>query len=154
MRRLALASSADPRLALRALVGVIALVGLGIVGRTQLDSVAPRLARREPAPVVVTQSLGITTAVETLIARVDVHPDRVCLGQDVVVEVALAPGHEASTVEIRGHHGTRAVMRFERRGPVDVPIVARDPHDGIQVRQLRLNVDECRALVYPRVVSR
>jgi len=148
--------AADPLLALRAVVGVAALVALGLVGRAQVASVAPRLAALRPAPAELPaqDGLGTTTAVETLIARVDVTPDHVCLGQDVVVEVALAPGHEASTVAIRGHQGTRAVLRFASPGATIVPIVARDPHDGVQVRQLRLRVKDCGEFEYPRVVGR
>jgi hypothetical protein len=157
MRRPSLALPSDPPLAIRALIGVVMLLAVGLVGRSQLDVVAPRLGlptAGAPAAAEVTERLGTTSSVATIIARVEVHPARVCRGQDVVVEVALMPGHETSTVAIRGRQGTRAVLRFARVGPEVVPIVARDPHAGVQVRHLRLKVEDCGAAEYPEVARR
>jgi hypothetical protein len=156
MARLLLAGRSDPTLALRAAVGVVTLLAVGLVGRSQLDVVLPRVAGYHPVVPAADdgEGLGTTSSVTTLIARVDLHPERVCRGQDVVVEVALAPGHEGSTVAIRGRKGTRTVLRFERVGPTIVPIVVRDPIAGVQVRQLRMRVDDCGAIEYPEVARR
>jgi hypothetical protein len=154
MHRPFLGRPADPPLALRALTGVVLLLAAGIVGRAQLDVVLPRIGLSisgAPPAADDAEGLGTTSSVTTIIARVDVHPARVCRGHDVVVEVALARGHETSAVAIQGRRGTRAVLRFARIGPHVVPIVARDPHAGVQVRQLRLNVEDCGAAEYPEV---
>jgi len=136
----------DPRLALRAVVGGTTLLAVGLVGRAQLGDVRPRLAARGgPAASAGGEALGTTSAVGTVIARVDVRPGRVCRGQDVVVEVGLAPGHETSPVSIGGRPGVRRVLRFVETGTQVVAIVVRDPRDGVHVRQLRLKVEECRA---------
>lgn len=155
MRRSPAVRTSDPPLAFRALVGVVVLLAVGVVARSQLDMILARVGLRPiaavPQPV---EPLGTTSAVTPLIARVDVHPERVCRGQDVVVEVALTPGHASSTVAIKGRNGTRAVLRFAGLGEEVVPIVARDRHDGVQVRHLRLKVEDCGAAQYPEVASR
>jgi hypothetical protein len=157
MRRTPRALPSEPPLALRAVLGVVTLLAIGFAGRAQLDGILPRRGVLDPIPpplMEVADQLGTTTSVETIIARVDVRPARVCRGQDVVVEVALAPGYEASTVAIRGREGARAVLRFARVGPEVVPIVARDRHAGVQVRQLRLKVEDCGAPEYPELARR
>lgn len=78
-----------------------------------------------------------------LVERIAVSPRKICRGTPVTVTAHLRADAADSAVTIGGHPGAARVVEFTRAGRETLSILARDWHDGIDVRRVRVHVRDC-----------